>query len=119
MADRPQNTTTLEQMSVTGRWAFGLCFVAMGLFPALAAIGNWIAFGVGGRVCSGSVLFWTGGNWSGLACRIPFGFGAIMTNGILLLVLVVMSGYGIVKARLQTGSWPRNEAFIARKKAKK
>lgn len=54
----------------------------------LAAIGNWIAFGVGERVCGGSILFWSGG-MSGLACRIPFGLGAVMTNGILLLLIVI------------------------------
>jgi hypothetical protein len=54
----------------------------------LAAIGNWIAFGVGERVCGGSILIWSGGQ-SGLGCRIPFGFGALVANAVLLLIMVV------------------------------
>jgi hypothetical protein len=217
MADMPKHqgkVTTLDQMSVKERWAFGLLFIALGLFPALAtfdigplgtadingppwmglaaggvfiiaglaviigagkpilsgilmlvllaglgSLGNWIAFGVGERVCNGSILFWAEGYMSGLACRIPFGYGAIVTNGIVLLVLVitvqkalggppklarlrrwtenllllllapillpmilvlaVQVGYSVVKTRLETGSWPRNEKFIAKKKAEK
>jgi hypothetical protein len=54
----------------------------------LAAIGNWIAFGVGERVCGASILIWTG-TLSGLGCRIPFGIGALITNGFLLLLIVI------------------------------
>lgn len=210
---KDRKVTTLEEMSVGGRWAFGLCFVALGLFPALAtfnigplgikdingppwmglasggvfiiaglvvivgpgkpilsgilvlvllaglaAMGNWIAFGLGAGVCSGSILFWSG-SMSGLACRVPFGIGALITNGIVLLALVdtvqkalggpaklarlrrlienlfllclapillpmllflgVRVAYDVIKTRLSTGKWPRNEAFINEMKAKK
>jgi hypothetical protein len=54
----------------------------------LAAVGNWIAFGVGARVCSGNILFWNG-DMSGLGCRIPFGMGALITNAALVLMVVV------------------------------
>lgn len=52
----------------------------------LAAIGNWIAFGAGERACSGGISlswFWSGGQLSDMACRIPFGLGAIVGNGAL------------------------------------
>lgn len=137
-----------------------------GLFGALAlaglaAIGNWVAFGAGERACSGSISLpglWAGGDLSGLACRIPFGFGALITDAFLcwmvvsllqkalggpphlagllkaaewlilaslaplllvLLIGILLSGaVGALKTRLSTGAWPRNEAFIARQKAK-
>jgi hypothetical protein len=54
----------------------------------LAAVGNWIAFGLGARVCDGSILFWRG-EMSGLGCRIPFGMGALITNAILVLMVVI------------------------------
>ena len=54
----------------------------------LAAIGNWIAFGVGERVCGGTILFWRG-DVSGLGCRIPFGMGALITNAVLVLMVVI------------------------------
>jgi len=53
----------------------------------LAAIGNWIAFGVGERVCSSSFDFFgfvDNSEHSGLACRIPFGLGAVILDAILL-----------------------------------
>lgn len=127
----------------------------------LAAIGNWIAFGVGERACSGSIsLPWLGSesDFSGLGCRIPFGLGALITDAFLcymmvamlqkalggpprlarllkaaewlilasiapfLLLLVVMgvcsAAAAAVKTRWTTGAWPRNEAFVARQKAK-
>lgn len=129
------------------------------LLAGMAAIGNWIAFGVGPRVCSGSILFWWQGDLGDLACRIPFGYGAILTNGIVLLVLVntlqkalggpprlarlrnwtenlffvllapillplclfllLTVGFSVIKTRLTTGQWPRNEAFIKCMKARK
>jgi hypothetical protein len=140
--------------------------LAGGLFGALAlaglaAIGNWIAFGAGERACSGSISLpgiWAGGDLSGLACRIPFGFGALITDALLcwmfvsllqkalggpprlagllkaaewlilaslapvlllLLISVLLSGAaGALKTRWTTGAWPRNEAFIARQKAR-
>lgn len=56
------------------------CFGLLAI-GGLAAIGNWIAFGVGERVCSGSF------DLSGLGCRIPFGVGALACNGFLCLML--------------------------------
>lgn len=131
------------------------------MLAAFAAIGNWIAFGAGERHCSGDLslgLLWGEGDLSGLGCRIPFGLGALMVNGMLgyvaavtlqkalggpprlarlvkwaqwgllaclapvlvplLLFVVVRSGVGAMGVRLKTGAWPRNEAFIARRKAK-
>jgi hypothetical protein len=132
--------------------------LAIVMGAGLAAVGNWIAFGVGERVCSGTIPFWQG-SMSGLGCRIPFGIGALITNALLVLMVVVAlqkalggpprlarlrrwaenlmlltlapillplllfmlawSGLGVIKERLETGEWPRNEAFIARMKAKK
>ncbi len=57
----------------------------------LAAIGNWIAFGLGGRACGGSISLpwlWSESDFSGLACRIPFGFGALVMDAILCFVCV-------------------------------
>jgi hypothetical protein len=59
----------------------------------LAAIGNWIAFGVGERACSGGVSLgwlWSGAQLSSLACRIPFGLGAIVVDGFLLVASVTL-----------------------------
>lgn len=56
------------------------------ILTGLAALGNWITFGVGGRVCAGSIsLPWlsTSSDLSGLACRIPFGLGALVVNAFL------------------------------------
>ncbi|MBU0620756.1 MAG: hypothetical protein KJ795_02810 [Gammaproteobacteria bacterium] len=132
--------------------------LAILVIAGLAALGNWIAFGAGERVCAGSILFWKS-DMSGLGCRIPFGMGALITNAILLLMVVVVlqkamggpprlagprrwtenllllmlapillpvvlflfarSGLEAVMTRLETGSWPRNEGFIARMKAKR
>jgi len=127
----------------------------------LAVLGNWIAFGAGERACSGSVSLpwlWTGGDLAGLACRIPFGLGALITDAFLcwmivsllqkalggpprlarllkaaewlillslapillplLLFLVAGAALGAIRTRIATGAWPRNEAFIARQKAR-
>jgi hypothetical protein len=59
----------------------------------LAAIGNWIAFGAGERACSGGVSlswFWSGAQLSDMACRIPFGLGAIVGDGFLLIASVTL-----------------------------
>lgn len=71
--------------------------LAGGLFgvlalAGLAAIGNWIAFGAGQRACSGSISLpwlWSGADLAGLACRIPFGLGALITDAFL--------GYTVVR----------------------
>ena len=68
----------------------GGVFGALAL-AGLAAIGNWIAFGAGERACAGSISLpglWTGGDLSGLACRIPFGFGALITDAFLCWMIV-------------------------------
>lgn len=60
---------------------FGILILA-----GLAALGNWIAFGVGARACAGSIsLPWlsTSSELAGLACRIPFGLGALVVNAFL------------------------------------
>ncbi len=140
--------------------------LAGGLFgvlaaAGLAAIGNWVAFGAGERACAGSIsLPWLSGaaDVSGLACRLPFGFGALVVDAfvcyatvallqkalggpprlarwmkaaewlvvaslapfiVLLLVMALVGGAGAaLRARWTTGAWPRNEAFIARQKAR-
>lgn len=127
----------------------------------LAAIGSWVAFGLGERACSGSISLpwlWSESDLSGLACRIPFGLGALITDAFLcwgivallqkalggpphlarllkaaqwllmasvvpvvlplLLLLLLQIGFGVIKTRLTRGAWPRNEAFIARQKAR-
>jgi len=57
----------------------------------LAAIGNWIAFGAGERACSGGISLswlWSGVQISDMACRIPFGLGAIIVDGFLFIACV-------------------------------
>jgi hypothetical protein len=126
------------------------------VLASLAAIGNWIAFGVGARVCSGSVLLWAEGDLSGLGCRVPFGISAVIVNamvvlfavdalqkacggpprfarlrrlaeGLMLLslapILLPMAlflfgrvAFTVIRTRLTTGQWPRNEAFIKKQR---
>ncbi len=126
----------------------------------LAALGNWVAFGAGARSCGGTFSLaglFGAGHLDGLACRLPFGFGALLLDTLLgygaasllqkalggpprlawlvkaagALVLLVLSplllllllaaigrsGYDVLKSRLATGRWPRNEAFIRRREA--
>ncbi len=56
----------------------------------LAALGNWIAFGAGERVCSGSIdfLWMADRELSGLGCRIPFGLGAVIVDALLFYAVV-------------------------------
>lgn len=65
---------------------------ALGIVIAagLAAIGNWIAFGVGERVCTGSIPVLGNHDLSNLGCRIPFGIGAIITNAFVVWSVVVL-----------------------------
>ena len=63
--------------------------LALFLCAGLAAIGNWIAFGAGERMCAGSLdiaFLWSDARLSGLACRIPFGIGALITDGFVLII---------------------------------
>jgi hypothetical protein len=70
--------------------------LAGGLFgvlalAGLAAIGNWVAFGPGPRACSGSISLswlWGAADFSGLACRISFGLGALITDAFLCWMIV-------------------------------
>jgi hypothetical protein len=63
-------------------------FLGVLIVAGLAAIANWIAFGVGGRTCGASIFIWSG-PMQGLGCRIPFGIGALITNAIVVVSLVV------------------------------
>jgi hypothetical protein len=133
--------------------------LALVVLAGLATLGNWIAFGVGERVCSASIMFWTDRDMAGLGCRIPFGIGALITNAIVLLSAIVLLqqalggppkvaglrrvaenllfltlapillpmllflfgriAIDVVKTRLATGKWPRNERFIAEMQARR
>ena len=70
--------------------------LAGGLFgilalAGLAAIGNWIAFGAGQRACAGTLSLpwlWGESDFAGLACRIPFGLGALITDAFLYYMAV-------------------------------
>lgn len=61
------------------------------LLAGFAAIGNWIAFGAGERHCTGSIalpFLGSAGDFSGLGCRIPFGLGALVVDGMLFYAVV-------------------------------
>jgi hypothetical protein len=61
------------------------------VLSGLAALGNWVAFGAGERICSGSISLpwsWGEGDLAGLACRIPFGFGALIMDAFLCWMIV-------------------------------
>jgi hypothetical protein len=63
-------------------------FLLLGIIGSFAAIGNWIAFGPGLRECSGgfSGLFLPSYHNAGeIECRVAFGIGAGMVNGMLLM----------------------------------
>ena len=64
--------------------------LALVLVAGFAALGNWIAFGAGTRECSGSfsLAIFTHSRWVGeIECRAAFGIGAMMTNGLAVLIL--------------------------------
>jgi hypothetical protein len=76
-------------------WLGGLFAFAM--VSAFASLTNWIAFGPGPRECSSTVslAMFTTARWvTGLECRIAFGIGAVMCNGLLLLI----AGRGLTQA---------------------
>jgi hypothetical protein len=60
-----------------------------------ASIGNWIAFGVGPRQCSGGIsgMLFTSSNAAEIECRAAFGIGALLLDGILVWAL----GIGLCK----------------------
>ena len=132
------------------------------VIAGFAAIANWIAFGVGMRQCSvgiSSFVFASTRAAAEIECRIAFGIGAGIMNGILLwslgsgvakllpgsrlarlvervgqgvlllallpilvpvfAVLIAKSLFNGAREYYETGKWPRNEAFIARMKAKR
>lgn len=57
------------------------------MFLGFAALGNWAAFGPGTRACSGGISAWFFA-WNSvvpeLECRIAFGLGACMGNGLVV-----------------------------------
>ncbi len=60
------------------------------ILAGLAAIGNWIAFAPGPRVCRVEVpgLGSDPSSWmSGIGCRTAFGVGAVVMDGVLLSML--------------------------------
>ncbi|MCM2306817.1 MAG: hypothetical protein NDI91_05020 [Sulfuritalea sp.] len=79
----------------------------------LAALGNWVAFGAGERACSGSLALpwlWGEGDFSGLACRIPFGVGAVITDAFLCWMIVAtlqkaLGGPPRLAGLLQAAQW--------------
>jgi len=79
------------------------------LIAGFAAIGNWIAFGAGARACNVSISGFSAlpRNASDLACRGAFGMGALIMNGMLVVVLaqglVRVAGPGPVVSRVQKG----------------
>jgi hypothetical protein len=66
--------------------------LAIALLVGFAVIGNWIAFGVGRRECSGDsfVRWFTDSRAAAeIECRFAFGMGALMLDGMLVWVLGV------------------------------
>jgi len=62
------------------------------LLLGMAALGNWVAFGAGERVCTGVSLagIGLGGSLRGIACRILFAVGALAMIGIVVVLGVAM-----------------------------
>ena len=52
----------------------------------LCVLANWVAFGPGLRACTGAFTGWLPFAWasSDMECRIAFGFGALLLNGVVL-----------------------------------
>ncbi|MEZ5559965.1 MAG: hypothetical protein R3E86_15645 [Pseudomonadales bacterium] len=75
---------------IAGRSPLASLFTLL-VLAGFVAIANWIAFGVGERVCGVSILgfaFSSSGDLSGLGCRVPFGLAALMVNGVFGLAAV-------------------------------
>lgn len=67
--------------------------LALAVIVGLAALANWIAFGAGERVCAGSLplsFAFLDGELSGWQCRLPFGFGALVSDAIALYVAILL-----------------------------
>lgn len=67
--------------------------LAFAVMVALAAIANWVAFGAGPRQCGGtwSLSILSGsGELSDLSCRVAFAWGAVMANGMLLVMAATL-----------------------------
>jgi len=83
------------------------------ILVAFAAIGNWIAFGVGERICSYDFSFFgyvDTGQHSDLACRIPFGYGAVIIDAILLYASLrtlqgFLGGPPVIAALVKIAEW--------------
>jgi hypothetical protein len=59
------------------------------IIAAFAALANWIAMGPGPRECSGTFSFviFSSARWvPELECRVAFGLGALMCDGMLLMI---------------------------------
>ncbi|PKM42731.1 MAG: hypothetical protein CVV05_17205 [Gammaproteobacteria bacterium HGW-Gammaproteobacteria-1] len=66
---------------------------ALLVLAGLAALGNWIAFGAGERACAGTMTFlWFAADsgYAGVACRVPFGLGAVIVDAFLILAAVML-----------------------------
>jgi hypothetical protein len=75
------------------RWLGGVAGFLV--FLALVAIGHWIAFGAGERECTSTVSGFFGSRSreaGNLECRLAFGMGALMLDGILLWGLGALLG---------------------------
>lgn len=66
----------IQQITKPGSAGNGLATL---LLTSMAAVGLWIAAAPGVRVCAGGPGPGTMKPLSGLACRVPFGLGAVLT----------------------------------------
>ena len=67
--------------------------VGLGASAGLAAVGNWIAFGVGVRSCTMTFSgWWTSTRMAGdLPCRVAFGWGAVLLDIFIVLMALSMA----------------------------
>jgi hypothetical protein len=84
-----------------GALAHGLMALILGSF---AAIGSWVAFGPGPRACTIAFEgFLFDAAWSNeIVCRVGFGIGAIMVDGLVLVTLAAA-----LRALIGPGAMPR------------
>lgn len=66
--------------------------LGLGAAAGLAAVGNWIAFGPGTRACTATISgWWTTSRAAGdIECRIVFGWGALLTDIFIVLMLLAL-----------------------------